>query len=329
MNCVKFSEALHVLPQKAADVLRFIPNEIKENTYEIRLRKNKPLVLFGKNESKFLYENSTVSSILKRGALIISEEDIKVCTEKICAYSVYSHQLEMAEGFVTFGSGFRAGFSGTAVMSQNKISALRDITSVNIRIPGEYPDAADSILDRLYSLGGFHGLLIAGAPCSGKTTLLKSMAHKLSSEYQYGYLKTVIVDERFELNAVSGTNCDILCGYPKKTGIIHATRVLSPQLIICDEIAEEEEAESVIKCLHAGIKFVASIHCGSEEDLYHRPIAQWLIQSGAFEYCVLLNDASNPGTVRQLFKTEDITNENNGDSVCAGKLLFSGIPHHQ
>ena len=49
-----------------------------------------------------------------------------------------------------------------------------------------------------------------------------------------------IVDERGEFGGFSpGVNTDVLTGFGKKKGIEIAVRTLSPELIVCDEIADD------------------------------------------------------------------------------------------
>ena len=328
MENEKFDEVAGIFPNRIANILKFIPESVKKDAYEIRLRADRPLIIFGRNSSGFIYDDSTVSAMVKNGVVVASEEEIRECIEKVCSYSVYAHQNEMAEGFITFGSGIRVGFCGTAVISEGKIKSLRNIDSLNIRIPGEYPECAVPLLDKLYSSGGFNGLIVAGAPCSGKTTLLKSVAYQLSSEYKYGYLKTAVIDERFELGSAVGINCDILRCYPKNTGIIHAVRVLSPQIVICDELSDDMEADNVIRCLNSGIKFAVSVHCGSKKDLINRPLTRKLINSDCFDYVVLLDNSGSPGRIQNIYRMEDLKNEVDFDSVRSSKLLFSGIPDY-
>lgn len=329
MGKINFNDVLSLLPERIASVFRFIPQAIQENTYELRLRNGKPLILFGKDGSSFVYENSSVSKMCLNGVLTVADYELRECTERICSYSVYSHQTEMAEGYVTLPSGIRAGFCGRAVVLNGAVSALRDITSINIRLPGYFPDAANALITELYGNGGFNGVIIAGPPCSGKTTLLKSFAYQLSSAYQYEFLKTVIIDERFEFGCLTGINADIISGYEKKAGIIHAVRVLSPQLIVCDELADNGEADSIISCMNTGVKFAVSVHCRSRDDLLNRSVVKKLLNAGCFDWIILLEDGPRPGIIKKIYNTEVFQCENSSDNGYSRKFFFSGIPDYQ
>lgn len=325
MDNEKFDEVISFFPESVRNVLLCISDTVKNNTYEIRLRTEKPIVLFGNYGSYFIKKDSTVSGIDSRNSVIINESDIKKIITKICGYSVYTHQNDMSQGFVTFGNGHRAGFCGTAVRNNNKITALRDINSVNMRIARFFDDAADELIKKLPDKHSFNGIIIAGAPCTGKTTLLRSFAAKISSQYNYGYMKTVIVDERSEMSFCSGFNCDILRGFSKTEGITHAIRVLSPEIIICDEVVSAEEAEKIIKGCYSGVKFIVSVHVGTPDELFLRPVSKTLTECGFFDYVVFLENSKNPGKINNIVKTEELKNEYTCNNRGNHQYIFSGI----
>ena len=292
------------------------PANVKSNTYEIRLRAEKPLVLFAKNGSNFIKKDSTVSAVDSKYSVCISKDELQQTISSICGYSVYSHQNDIANGFVTFGNGHRAGFCGTAVLTGGNITTLRDIDSVNIRISRNFTNAADDLLEKISDKSDFNGIIIAGAPCTGKTTVLKSFACGISSLYRFRYLKTVLIDERSELGVNSGLNCDVLRGFPKADGIMHAIRVLSPEIIICDEVASMTDVDAIIKGCYSGVKFIVSVHIGSPEDLFLRPISKKLTDCSFFDYVVFLDNALNPGKIKQIVELEELKNEFYRNNCC-------------
>lgn len=310
----KFDEVINVFPEHIRKKLKIIPENIKQTTHEIRVRCNKPLVLTGTYGTAFIGVNSVVSHMDVNNSIVISQSELNEITSAVCGYSIYSHQTDIANGFVTYGSGNRVGFCGTAVIHDNKVTAISNVSSLNIRIAREFNNAADEILNTLYKNKMPKGLILAGPPCSGKTTLLKSMALRLSSEYRFGFKKCVIVDERFEMSNSGGINCDILSGYDKETGIIHAIRTLSPQIIICDEIASEYESERIIKGLDSGVNFIVSIHAADKYELLRRHAALKLFDSGGFDYVAILDNSMDPGSLSEIIKTEELVNEN----FCSG-----------
>ena len=106
---------------------------------------------------------------------------------------------ELARGFVTLPGGHRAGICGEAALDKSGSRTVRYISSVNLRVASEHIGCSREITAALFH-DGLCGALIAGPPCSGKTTLLRDMARLLSSE-PYGK-KVAVVDERGEMAAM-------------------------------------------------------------------------------------------------------------------------------
>ena len=321
----KFNEVSGVFDVKLRNILYSIPENIKSETFEIRVRIGKPVVLIGSYGVAFVDENSCVSHMRCSDALVINSDDFRNIVSEICGYSVYSHQSEMLNGFVTFGNGHRAGFCGTAVMQNNELLSVNNLDSVNIRIAREFDDSGRKIADLLYRKIIPKGLIIAGKPCSGKTTILKSLAKLLSSEYVYGFKKCTVIDERFELGSIEAVNCDFLKGYKKDTAIVHAIRTLSPQIIICDEISTEEEVDRIIAGADSGVSFIVSVHASDINELVNRNVSSLLIDSGAFDYAVILGDSEQPGTISEIIRTEELSVENYCSHVDFRKLNDADI----
>lgn len=189
---------------------------------------------------------------------------------EICRYSVYSFQSEIAQGYVTLDGGNRVGICGTAVYKNGKIDFIKDISGLNIRIAHEKIGCANELFERFF-IGGARSLILGGKPLSGKTTLLRDLARHLSETH-----RVTIIDSRNELSgSVRGTpsfdvgrNTDVLCGAEKSDGIMLALRTMSPEVIICDEIADDEEA--VERCAFCGVKLIAAAHAGSIAELKSR-----------------------------------------------------------
>ncbi len=307
MNTDAFDEVISYLPQRIRSVLEGLSLSIKKNTFELRIRENKPIMLYGQYGMLFAKTDKSAGIFFTDDCLIAEKNEISMIISSLCNYSLYSHQDDIAKGFLTFGNGHRAGICGTAVTDNGKISTVREIDSLNIRIAShidiELPEIVTNIKDPSVS-----GIIICGPPCSGKTTFLRNAAEKCSSTYASGYVKTVVIDERYELGQFAGINCDVLRGFSKYDGIVYGTRVLSPELIICDEICNECEAEEIIRCCNAGIKFIVSMHADSIDSVFLRPVGKKLADSGFFNYIVFL-DKNKMCNDFEILKTEVAKNE--------------------
>ena len=82
---------------------------------------------------------------------------------------------------------------------------------------------------------------------------------------------------------------DILKGYPRAKGVEIATRTLSAQLIICDEIGDTEEALSLISTHHGGVPLVATAHGGSVSEILRRTGLRLLHEARLFGAYVGIN----------------------------------------
>lgn len=217
------------------------------------------------------------AAVLADGAIIpcskpFSAQDIAECFEELCRCSVHSYAQDIAQGFITIGGGCRVGICGTAVCAEDtgKIRAMRDISSLNIRLAHEVKGCARQLFSSAFS-DGLCSLLLGGKPLSGKTTVLRDLARIIGENH-----RVVVIDSRNELSATAGgiptldvgENTDVLVGCGKSEGIMLALRSLSPEVIVCDEIGGD--CEAVQQCLFCGVKIIAAAHAGSREELTKR-----------------------------------------------------------
>lgn len=302
----RFDEASHALSDRLYKTVYKLPSELKAKIQEIRIRAEKPLVLSVGNRSLFVNKDFTLSKSFEN-SVIASFEDVVSTFQNVCCYSVYSHQNEIKNGFVTMGSGHRVGICGTAVTSHGEISSIRDISSLNIRIAREISDASAELMRRVGNIDG--GLLIVGMPCSGKTTILRDLARRISLGIDYRVMRTSVIDERSEL---SGTYAgisrndlglsDVLNGYSKADGIMQALRTLSPEAIICDEIGASADMQAIEQGVNAGVSIIATIHAGSYHELLSRNQGKALIETGAFKAIAILDSRENAGKLKELIR---------------------------
>ena len=264
----------------------YIRNDINidDDIQEIRIRINKPICIVKSSKNYQLTRK-------------INKEDINLIFDNICENSVYAHQDEINQGFVTIKGGNRVGVAGTAVINNEKIVSIKNITSLNFRIAKEYKGCSNEILKLCYG-----NIIIAGPPNSGKTTYLRDIARNLSSSK-----KVCVVDERFEISGVSdefdiGNMTDCLKGYKKAYGISICLRTLSPQVIVFDEIGSLDECERVFESLNSGVNIITSVHCCDVEQFMNRPVCQKLIESCYFDFVVILS--SEAGKITKIYKVK-------------------------
>ena len=77
---------------------------------------------------------------------------------------------------------------GTAVTDSNgSVTSVRDVSSLNIRIAREKHGCSKEIYDALFS-SELQSIIIAGAPMSGKTTVLRDLVKTILRDRQSGML---------------------------------------------------------------------------------------------------------------------------------------------
>lgn len=274
MEKTNFSEeyAITYLPQRIAVSVRKTAALYNGKISEIRLRTSCPVYITAGNKNVSCGVDCTA-------------EEMYETVRTLCGNSLYCHSETIKEGYICTSGGIRAGVCGRAITENGKISTVTDISSVVMRIPHRFPGAADELC-RLIIREGFRGMMIYSEPGVGKTTALREICARLAAR-PYN-LRIAVVDTRFEISGALGgeLTLDTLCGYPRASGMEAAVRCLSPQLIVCDEIGNESDAEAIIQSMGAGVPTVVSAHAGSVEELMMKPYIRKLFACRAFDFAV-------------------------------------------
>ena len=310
-NIKRFEQAVSALTPRISELLLKLNNEEKNSIREIRLRVHKPVAAVTEQGICFLLESGRLTSIYSEVAVKADEKEVEDSFNRICGYSVYSFRDAINRGYITVSGGHRAGVAGTAVTENGKVCAVRNVNCINLRIAREIKGSGEEIFSRCFSKG-IGGLIVAGPPSSGKTTVLRDLARLLSGAEKGLLAKVFVCDERGEIGAVHcsapqndiGINTDLITSYPKSEGILIGLRSFSPDIIICDEIATEEEAVAIESGLCSGVCFALSIHAESEKDLRSKSLFMRLVQTGCFDNIVLLS-GKNAGRAEAFMKGSD------------------------
>ncbi len=305
----RFIFAIRSLSQNIYKRLLPLLPKFCDTAQEIRLRVNRPVAIVCPDTTYFLTEQGGLTNTVIEGAMLtVSRGDLTDTFHNICNYSVYSKQGEIVNGFISMQGGHRAGICGTAVCEDGKVINIRDISSINIRIAREHKECSREIINSLDN--DFNGVLICGAPCTGKTTLLRDMARILSTEYGK---RISVIDERGELAGTSSGIlqndiglCDVFDLYDKPCGIIQAIRSMSPDIIVCDEIGTQKDIEAVEYSVNSGVSFIAAVHCSSPEEIKRKANIRRLIECGGFKTLVFLDKRAFIGRVNSIVKVGDV-----------------------
>ena len=284
------------------DILKYLPDVIRGEVMrytaenrglagkieEIRIRKNAPLSLTvdGKNV------------ILPCGAKkphICTQDELFAAARLLCEDSRHSFDETITEGYMTVSNGYRVGVCGMASGNGGRITGIYSINSLCIRIPHQYRGSADGLIKTLLT-DRIHSALIYSPPGVGKTTLLRDFSASVSSGVSP--FRIAVIDTRGEIYDPAGfcnSLCDAFVGYPRGKGIEIATRTMSPELIVCDEIGSDEETSAMLSAQNSGVPLLASAHGADAGAILCRPNIKMLCEKGVFDYLIRIDRDGNGG----------------------------------
>lgn len=276
------------LPMSVSSGLSRLDDSVLNRVSEIRLRRNgiTTITVDGKNRllSALGFTDSPALAIK------CSCGDIDDFIYKFCKGSVFHHEQTMLQGYV-INDGIRVGIG-----SAEKYIADSDynISSINIRIPRHIRGCGKELYSHICK-NGFEdgrGILVISGPGVGKTTLLRDLSISLSSCDGFGIKRVCVIDERNEIymDKVFENCCiDFISGIDKINGIERAARLLSPEIIICDEISGLDEANKITLQKNGGIVFIASYHADSKESALSKRYIRDMFEDGVFSHLYLLS----------------------------------------
>ena len=244
----------------------------KETLQELRLRLNSP--------PELIRSNGTIALERK-----IESRDLQYCINAASAYSPWTAS-SISNGYITAPGGHRIGICGETIVSNNRVTGIRNTTSICIRIARDFP----GIAERAKALSG--SVLIIGKPGCGKTTLLRDLIRIHAGNGQV----ISVIDERQELFPLSsngniytnGSKIDIFSGCPKRAGIEMALRCMSPEIIAVDEITAQEDCHALLYAGWCGVRLFATAHAGSREELFERTVYQPIVRSNLFDTLITI-----------------------------------------
>lgn len=270
-------KAYPFLPRRIITVLelfRMKNPDLASDVTEIRLRLGGALSLSVSDENVTPDETGNITG----GYTVCTAEDTDEAADLLCGSSYHSHKAELESGYISSGGAVRAGVSTYGQPD----GSVWGVDGICIRIPRDFPGCSLPLLEQT----GVCPMLICSPPGVGKTTLLRDIAYQLSDKYG---LRTVVCDPKYELLPEKKPRlCDYICGKEKAAAIECATRCMSPQVIICDEIGGEAEARAILTAQSGGVPLIATAHANCMTSMMRRPNLRLLYDNGVFEKYVFL-----------------------------------------
>ena len=167
---------------------------------EIRIRQDKPIVVFLKSQPYYISYSGLCCNI--KNAIFGTREMIADIVYKASDYSIYAVNEQIKKGYLMLSSGVRIGFGGSFVYENDSIKTITNWTSLNIRIPHQIKNISLCAFDDMVTENGIKNTLIISPPGAGKTTFIRDFVAQLSDKNFC--INVCVIDERGEIAGYEG-----------------------------------------------------------------------------------------------------------------------------
>ncbi len=265
----KCDRVISMLPQRVGEEILRICRSRHGGTLgirEIRLRAG------GACSVKFRCETVRLLSSPNR-------EEMAELVHRLSDGALYAHKDSICSGYISVEGGIRVGLAGTARYEDGTAVGISDIRYALFRFPSGECEFAAELVKAFWES---RGMLIYSPPGVGKTTALRALASALGGGERS--IRVAVIDERFEFDPDDYLACDvdILRGYKRREGIEIATRTMSPDVLLIDELGADDAA-GICEVVRCGVPTVATAHASSLEELRARRALESILRSGAFD----------------------------------------------
>lgn len=212
--------------------------------------------------------------------------------EQATQRSAYSMQEMTRCGFVTLPGGHRLGICGTAVVQNGTITALREPSSLNLRIAASRTALPTALRDALWARpqsvllvrrAGQRQDDAAARPHPGSSPTGSAGASALwTSGWSW---RPVPPACRNSALARTRTCCPV---HRRRRGIELLLRTMNPEWIAVDEITAEADIAAIRRASYCGVRFLATAHAADRRELESRPLYRTLLQDGFFRMAAFL-----------------------------------------
>ena len=221
----------------------------------------------------------------KSAAFIAGEREAEGIVMRACEHSLYTVTETLKRGYISVSGGLRLGVCGSGVTNGQALTAVKDFSSVNIRLPHQIFGCAAGLCAKAVADGAVKNTLIISPPGAGKTTLLRDFCRLVSDR---GYC-VLLCDEKYEIaSATDGApmldvGCsDVMSGADKRRVFEAGVAYMRPDVIIADELFPSD-IPAVERAVHCGIAVIATVHARDFADFAKKPEFSGVIANRVFD----------------------------------------------
>ena len=267
---------------------------------EVRLRSSRPVMIEYRLKKMYLAPCGAIEK--REGAIEVTENELKETVLALCERSVYAYTDKIRNGFITTGEGVRVGVCGECVVEGEKIVNVKNVSSINIRIPHAVRGCAEKIAERF----GERPLsaLVVSPVGAGKTTFIRDLADSLSEKFLYNVL---VCDERNEIFPLMSRadTVDCITYSPKIYAFENGIRSMAPEIIVTDEISSEADVAAILGAKRRGVEVIATAHGTDAAEIFNYKEFREL--KGIFDILITLDESLGKGTVKSVTEAEKTT----------------------